>query len=71
VDCDADADTPRSYVSTNLYAGLFDYLTYCGKPVDRKAVHHHNVGTSQLRELPSFELGLGTARFVKSRGRLR
>ena len=26
---------------TELGAGCFNYLTYCGNPVDRKAVHHH------------------------------
>ena len=34
---------------TELGAGCFNDLAYCGNPVDRKAVHHHNVAALFLR----------------------
>jgi hypothetical protein len=42
---------------TELGAGCFNDLTYCGNPVHRKAVHHHNVAALEFWNKTFFEVG--------------
>ena len=42
---------------TELGAGCFNYLAYCGNPVDRKTVHHHNVAALEFWNKTFFEVG--------------